>query len=93
MAKVTGNLRITAQPGSEGQRACFEVLFIPYAGRLNTVSAKVFSLEDLVALLINLRISEDDATRWAGKTRAQGVVLIPSVERTELFLKENGLLA
>ncbi len=93
MAKVTGNLRITPHPGLEGQRAYFEVLFIPYAGRMNTVPARVFSLEDLVALLINLRISEDDATRWAGKTRAQGVVLIPSIERTELFLKENGLLA
>ena len=42
---------------------------------------------------MNLKIGEDEATRWAGKARAQGVVLIAPVERTESQLKENGLLA
>jgi hypothetical protein len=93
MAKVMGNLRITTNPASEGLSSHFEVVFVPYAGRLNTVPVKVAQLDELVSLLINLKISEDEATRWAGKTRTQGVVLIPSVERTEILLKEYGLLA
>jgi hypothetical protein len=95
MAKVTGNLRITATagPGAGAGQAYFEVLFVPYAGRLNTIAAKVHNYDDLVALLIDLKVSEDDASRWAGKARSQGVVLIPSVERTDSFLREKGLLA
>jgi hypothetical protein len=42
---------------------------------------------------MNLKISEDEATRWAGKARTQGVVLISGIERTESQLQENGLLA
>jgi hypothetical protein len=42
---------------------------------------------------MELKMSEDDASRWVGKTRGQGVVLIAGVERTEVQLKENGLLA
>jgi hypothetical protein len=86
MAKVTGNIRINANPGH------FEVVFVPYAGRLNTKPVKVSNLDDLVALLMNLKLDEDEATRWAGKARTQGVVLISGVERTESQLKENGLL-
>jgi hypothetical protein len=93
MAKVTGNIRINANPGSAGVLAHFEVAFVPYAGRLNTKPVRVSSLDDLVTLLMNLKIDEDAATRWAGKARTQGVVLIAGVERTELQLKENGLLA
>jgi len=92
MAKVTGNLRITANAGSGATRPYFEVLFVPYAGRLNTLAAKAQNYDDLVALLIDLKISEDDAARWASKARAQGVILIPSIERTDVFLKERGLL-
>jgi len=40
-----------------------------------------------------LKFSEDDATRWAGKVRSQGVVLIASFERTDSQLRDNGLLA
>ncbi len=87
MAKVTGTIKINANPGS------FEVAFVPYAGRLNTKPVTLSNLDDLVTLLMNLKISEDEATRWAGKARTQGVVLIAGVERTELQLKENGLLA
>ncbi len=93
MAKVTGNLRITATPGSGTEQPYFEIVFVPYVGRLNTIPAKVRNYDDLVTLLIDLKISEDDSARWAGKARSQGVILIPSIERTEIFLKENGLLA
>ena len=93
MAKLTGNLRITANPGSEGVRPYFEVVFLPYAGRLNTKPAKAGNYDDLVALLNELKFSEDEATRWAGKARSQGVVLISSFERTDTLLRDNGLLA
>lgn len=93
MAKLTGNLQITAHPASEAERAHFEVVFIPYAGRLNTKRAKVSNHDDLVSLLIDLKLSEDDASKWAGRARAQGVVLISSFERTDTLLKETGLLA
>jgi hypothetical protein len=86
MAKVTGTLRINANPGK------FEVVFVPYAGRINAKPVTVSNLDDLVTLLMNLKMSEDEATRWAGKARTQGVVLIPAIERTDAQLKENGLL-
>jgi hypothetical protein len=93
MAKLNGNLQITLHRGSAEERACFEVIFVPYAGRLNTRPVKVKNLDDLVSLLIDLKLSEDDATKWAGRSRSQGVVLIPSFERTDSLLKELGLLA
>ena len=93
MAKLVGNLRITAVPASEGVRAHFEVMFLPYAGRLNTRPAKANSYDELVSLLSDLKFSEDDSTRWAGKARAQGVILIDSVERADSLLREKGLLA
>ena len=93
MAKVTGTIRINANPGSSATVGHFEVVFVPYAGRLNTKPVKVSNLDDLVTLLMDLKISEDEATRWAGKARTQGVVLISGVERTESQLQENGLLA
>jgi hypothetical protein len=93
MAKLMGNLRITANPGSEGIRPHFEVVFVPYAGRLNTRPVRAASYDELVALLLDLKFNEDDATRWAGKARSQGVVLINSCERTDTLLREKGLLA
>ena len=36
MAKVTGTIRINANPGSSATVGHFEVVFVPYAGRLNT---------------------------------------------------------
>jgi hypothetical protein len=93
MAKLTGNLQITANPGSRGERPHFEVVFVPYAGHLNTRRAKVSNVDELVSLLMELKLSEDDATKWAGKARAQGIVLISSFERTDSLLKEMGLLA
>ena len=92
MAKLMGTIRITANPGSGDLRPHFEVVFVPYAGRLNTLTARVGSHEDLVALLMDLKIGEDEAARWAGKARAQGVVLIAGVERTDSQLRERGLL-
>ena len=93
MAKLMGNLRITAKPVAEGVRAHFEVVFLPYAGRLNTLPVKAHSYDELVTLLQDLKFGEDEATRWAGKARSQGVIIINSVERTDTLLREKGLLA
>ncbi len=93
MAKLMGTVRITANPGSTEVRPHFEVNFVPYAGRLNTRPAKAHSHDDLVTLLMDLKIGEDEATRYAGKARSQGVVLIASIERTESQLRDCGLLA
>ena len=71
----------------------FEVVFVPYAGRLNTRPAKAGNYDELVSLLMDLKFSEDDATRYAGKARSQGVILIDSCERTDSLLREKGLLA
>ena len=49
--------------------------------------------DDLVEFLIGIRISEDEATRFAGQARSQGVVLISGIERTEAQLRDSGLLA
>lgn len=93
MAKLIGNLRITAVPASEGAKAHFEVVFVPYAGRLNTKPVKTYTFDELVAFLSELRFDEDDATRNAGRVRSQGVILIPSFERADTFLREKGLIA
>ena len=93
MAKLMGNLRITAKPSSEGVKPHFEVVFVPYAGRLATRPAIATNYDELVSLLMELKFSEDEATRWAGKARAQGIILIDSFERTDALLREQGLLA
>ena len=93
MAKLIGNLRITAKPAAEGVKAHFEVVFLPYAGRLNTRPAMAHTYDDLVALLQDLKFGEDEATRWAGKARSQGVIIIDSFERADTLLREKGLLA
>ena len=93
MAKLIGNIRITAVVGSEGTLPHFEVVFVPYSGRLNTRTVSLATYDDLVAFLTEIRISEDEATRWAGRVRTGGVVLIPNVERNDSLLRENGLLA
>lgn len=93
MAKLIGNLRITAVPAAAGVRSHFEVVFMPYAGRLKTVPATAGTYDDLIALLMDLKFSEDDSTRWAGKVRSQGLILIDSFERHDTFLREKGLLA
>ena len=93
MAKLIGNIRITASAGSEGTPPHFEIVFVPYSGRLNTKTVSVPTYDDLVAFLIEIRISEDEATRWAGRVRTGGVVLIPNIERNDSLLRENGLLA
>ena len=71
----------------------FEVVFVPYVGRLNTVVVKPQTQEDLEAFLIELRLPEDEAMRWAGKVRVEGVVLVSPFERTDEQLTEHGLLA
>jgi len=93
MAKLMGNLRVTAVPASEGKRPHFEVVFVPYSGRLATKPATAETYDELVSLLMELKFSEDESARWAGKARSQGIILIDSVERTDVLLREKGLLA
>ena len=93
MAKVIGNLRISAKPAAEGVKAHSELVFLPYAGRLNTRPAKAHTYDDLVSFLQDLKFGEDEATRWAGKARSQGVIIIDSFERADTLLREKGLLA
>ena len=92
MPKLIGNLRITANTGGDGVPPHFDVAFVPHAGHLATKTVSVATYDDLVAFLMEIRISEDEATRWAGRVRSGGVILIPNIERTEALLRENGLL-
>jgi hypothetical protein len=93
MTKLIGNLRISAVTSSEGRKPHYAVEFIPFAGRLQTQPATAQSFDDLVAMLIELRIDEDEATRYAGRIRTQGTILVPNFERTDSFLKEQKLLS
>jgi len=93
MAKLTGNIRITTKPASANVKGHFEIAFVPYSGRVNAQLVRVSSHEDLVQFLMGIRLSEDDATLWAGRARSEGVLLIPGIERTEDQLRASGLLA
>jgi hypothetical protein len=92
MPKLIGNIRITPNPGSDKMSPHFEVSFVPYSTRANTKTVRVANHDDLVEFLISIKLSEDDASRWAGRARSAGVILIPGIERTEALLKESGLL-
>jgi hypothetical protein len=92
MPKLAGTIRITPNPGVPGKLGPhFEVVFVPYHGRVNARTVRITGHDDLVQFLIGIKISEDEAARWAGRARGD-VVLIPSIERTEAQLKESGLL-
>ena len=91
MTKLMGTIRVTPNPGSANTRPHFEVVFVPYAGRLNTQTVRVDTHDDLVAFLMGIKISEDEAARWAGRARSD-IILIPGIERTEAQLKDSGLL-
>jgi hypothetical protein len=92
MKKLIGNIRITPNAGTDTMGPHFEVVFVPYAGRIDAQTVRLTSHDDLVSFLTGIKISEDEASRWAGRAKGS-VVLIPSVERSEELLKENGLLA
>jgi hypothetical protein len=92
MKKLIGNIRITPNAGTDTMGPHFEIVFVPYAGRINAQTVRITSHDDLVSFLTGIKISEDEASRWAGRAKGS-VVLIPSVERSEELLKENGLLA
>ena len=92
MMKVTGTIRIQPNPGSDTMSPHFEIDFLPYYGRLNTQTVRASTRDELVEFLMSIKISEDEATRWAGKARSQGVVLISGIERTEAQLRDSGLL-
>ena len=91
MKKLVGNIRITPITGTETMGPHFEVVFVPYVGRINSQAVRLSSHDDLVNFLIEIKFKEDEASRWAGRARSD-VVLIPSVERSEELLKEIGLL-
>jgi hypothetical protein len=93
MPKVTGTIQIKTKGPSHNMAACFEVSFVAYHGRLNAQPVRLTTQEDLVQFLMGIRLSEDDASRWAGRARSEGVLLIPGVETTETVLKDNGLLS
>jgi len=92
MKKLIGTVRITPNPGDEKTLPHFDVVFQPYSGKLDTPTVQLNTHDELVEFLISLRISEDEAARWAGRAKGS-VVLIPSIERTEVLLKESGLMA
>jgi hypothetical protein len=93
MAKLTGTIRITTHASNETAGAHYEVVFVPYHGRVNANTLRPKSLEELVRVLTEARLGEDEAMRWAGKARSEGVVLIAGVERSEAQLRDAGLLA
>lgn len=92
MKKLSGTLKITVHPAVEGARAHYGVVFVPYVGRMNTPLVKVQTHEELGNFLVDLRLAEDDAMRWAGKARIEGIVLISPFEASDTQLKEAGLL-
>jgi hypothetical protein len=93
MTKLIGTIRIRPNPRSDTMGPHFAIDFQPYSGRLNTQTVRATTYDELVEFLIGIRIGEDDATRFAGQARSQGVVLIPGIERTEAQLRDSGLLA
>lgn len=92
MTKLNGTLRITPNSGSGKLGPHFEIVFVPYHGRVNAQTVRVATHDELVKFLVGIKLSEDEASRWAGRARSD-VVLIPSLERTESQLKDSGLLA
>jgi hypothetical protein len=92
MTRLKGTIRITQNPGSGTLGPHFEIVFVPYHGRINAQTVRVGTHDELVQFLIGIKLSEDEASRWAGRARGD-IVLIPSVERTETQLKESGLMA
>lgn len=92
MAKLTGTIRITPKPGTETLGPHFEVVFVSYSGRVKTQTVRVTTQDDLVQFLMDIRISEDEASRWAGRAQTEGIMLIPNIERSEAQLKDCGLL-
>jgi len=91
MKKLIGNVRIQPSPASDTMGPHFAIDFQPYSGHLNTQVVRVTTHDELVEFLIAIKISEDEAARWAGRARAD-VVLIPNIERTEELLRDKGLL-
>jgi hypothetical protein len=92
MMKLMGTIRIQPNPGSDTVGPHFEIDFVPYHGRFNTKTVRATTHDELVEILMGIKISEDEAARWAGKARSQGVVLISGIERTEAQLRDSGLL-
>jgi hypothetical protein len=91
MKKLIGTVRITPFEGDKKTLPHFDVAFVPYSGKMETPTIEIGTHDELVKFLISIKISEDEAARWAARARGS-VVLIPSVERSEELLKEKGLV-
>jgi hypothetical protein len=91
MKKLIGTVRVTPNPGDETTLPHFDVVFAPYSGKMETPTVEVNTYDELVDFLISIRISEDEAARWAGRAKAS-VVLIPNIERPEQLLRDCGLV-
>jgi len=91
MKKLIGTVRITPQPGDGTTLPHFDVVFLPYSGKIETPTVEVSTYDELVEFLVSIKISEDEASRWAGRAKGS-VVLIPSVEQTEELLRDRGLV-
>jgi hypothetical protein len=92
MTKLKGNIRITTKTEAGSPGPVFDISFVPYHGRINGLHVQITRHDDLVQYLISMRISDDEASRWAGRARSEGVVLIPEIERSEAQLREYGLM-
>jgi len=92
MTKLKGNIRITTKNEPDSPGPVFYISFVPYHGRIKALDVRITRHDDLVQYLIGIRLSDDQASLWAGRARSQGVVLIPEIERSEPQLKEYGLM-
>ncbi len=93
MAKLNGTIRIKPNEGTSETGPFFEVDFLPYSGKLNTKPVRVTTYDDLVEFLTRIKLPEDEASRWAGRARSEGLMLISGIERTDTQLRDWGLLA
>lgn len=92
MMKLKGNVRITTKNELGTPGPIFNISFVPYHGRIKGLDVRITRHDELVQYLTSIRLSEDQASLWAGRARSEGVVLIPEIERSEAQLKEYGLM-
>jgi hypothetical protein len=92
VTKLKGNVRIAYTAPSEKAKPVFEVHFAPYVSRLKTQPIQFRDEADLVDFLFRIKVSDDDVSRWVGKVKVEGLVLIPEIQLTEQQLRENGLV-
>jgi len=92
MTKLKGNVRITTKNELGTPGPVFSISFVPYHGRIKGLDVRITRHDELVQYLTSIRLSDDQASLWAGRARSEGVVLIPEIERSEAQLREYGLM-